>query len=70
MEKTLAMTFKNAEGGKKLLNVINPKEDLTKQEVDEAMAKIVEADVFTTSGGDLVEAVEARIVTRGVEELV
>ena len=34
------------------------------------MAKIVEANVFTTSGGDLIEAVEARIVTRGVEELV
>ena len=70
MEKTLEMIFKNAEGGKKLLNVVNPKEDLTKQEAEDAMAKIVEANVFTTSGGDLVEAVDSRLVTRGVEELV
>lgn len=70
MEKTLEMIFKNEEGGKKLLNVVNPKEDLTKQEVEEAMAKIVEANVFTTPGGDLVEAVDTRLITRGVEELV
>ncbi len=70
MEKTLQLTFKNAEGGKKLLNIVSPKEGLTKQEADEAMAKIVEANVFTTTGGDLVEAVETKLVSREVEELV
>ncbi len=70
MEKTLQLTFKNAEGGKKLLNIVGPKEDLTKQEADDAMAKIIEANVFTTTGGDLVEAVNAKLVNREVEELV
>ena len=69
MEKTLQLNFKNAEGGKKQLTVVNPKAGLTKQEADDAMAKIVEANVFTTSGGDLVEAVSAKIVSREVEEL-
>ena len=69
MEKTLQLNFKNAEGGKKQLNVVNPKEGLTKQEADDAMAKIVAANVFTTTGGDIVEAVDAKIVCREVEEL-
>ncbi len=70
MEKTLQLNFKNAEGGKKQLNVVNPKEGLTKQEADDAMAKIAAANVFTTTGGDIVEAVDAKIVCREVEELV
>ena len=49
MEKTLQLNFKNAEGGKKQLNVVNPKEGLTKQEADEAMAKIVAANVLKGS---------------------
>ncbi|WP_418853200.1 DUF2922 domain-containing protein [Phascolarctobacterium succinatutens] len=47
----------------------NPKENLTKAETDEAMQKIVAANVFNTVGGDLVQAVEARVVNRNVQVL-
>ncbi len=69
MEKTLQLIFKDAEGTKKTITLSNPKEGLTKAEVDDAMAKIVAAGIFATSGGDITEAVEARLVSRQVEAL-
>ena len=69
MEKTLELVFKNEQGGKKVISIAGYKEALTKQEAEEAMQAIIDADVFETGGGALVEAVEARVVTRGVEAL-
>ena len=46
-----------------------PKKNLTKAETDAAMQKIVAANVFNTIGGDLVQAVEARVVNRNVQVL-
>ena len=69
MEKSLQLVFKNASGSTKLITISNPKDDLTKAQTDEAMQKIVAANVFNTLGGDLVQAVEARVVNRNVEVL-
>ena len=69
MEKSLQLVFKNASGNTKLITISNPKENLTKAETDEAMQKIVAANVFNTVGGDLVQAVEARVVNRNVQVL-
>ena len=69
MEKSLQLVFKNASGNTKLITISNPKENLTKAETDEAMQKIVAANVFNTVGGDLVQAVEARVVNRSVQVL-
>ena len=69
MEKSLQLVFKNASGNTKLITISNPKDDLTKAETDEAMQKIVAANVFNTVGGDLVQAVEARVVNRNVQVL-
>lgn len=69
MEKTLQLIFKDAQGTKKTISLSNPKEGLTKAEADEAMDKIVAAGVFTTTNGDITEAVEARLVSRQVEAL-
>ena len=69
MEKTLQLVFKNAAGTTKIITISNPKENLTKAETDEAMQKIVAANVFNTRGGDLVQAVEARVVNRNVQVL-
>ena len=46
-----------------------PQENLSKAETDAAMQKIVAANVFNTIGGDLVQAVEARVVNRNVQVL-
>ena len=69
MEKSLQLVFKNASGNTKLITISNPKDDLTKAQTDEAMQKIIAANVFKTVGGDLVQAVEARVVNRNVEVL-
>ena len=69
MEKTLQLVFKNAAGSSKIITISNPKENLTKSETDEAMQKIVAANVFNTIGGYLVQAVEARVVNRNVQIL-
>ena len=69
MEKSLQLVFKNASGTTKLITISNPKDDLTKAQTDEAMQKIIAANVFKTVGGDLVQAVEARVVNRNVEVL-
>ena len=59
----LDLVFKNAAGKKVVLNIEEPKPGVTKAEIDAAMQAIVENNVFTTTGGDLVEAVEGRIRT-------
>ena len=68
-EKSLQLVFKNAAGSSKIITISNPKENLTKAESDAAMQKIVAANVFNTVGGDLVQAVEARVVNRNVQVL-
>ena len=69
MEKSLQLVFKNASGNTKLITISNPKENLTKAQTDEAMQKIIAANVFKTVGGDLTQAVEARVVNRNVQVL-
>ena len=69
MEKSLQLVFKNAAGSSKIITISNPTENLTTAETDEAMQKIVAANVFNTLGGDLVQAVEARVVNRNVQIL-
>ncbi len=69
MEKSLQLVFKNAAGNTKLITISNPKDDLTKAQTDEAMQKIIAANVFKTVGGDLTQAVEARVVNRNVQVL-
>jgi len=59
----LDLVFKNAAGKKTTLNIEEPKAGVTKAEIDAAMAVVVNNNVFTTSGGDIVEAVEGRIRT-------
>ena len=60
--------FKNAIGKKVTLNIEEPKPGVTKAEIDAAMQTVVENNVFNSTGGDLVEAVEGclRTVTRDV----
>ena len=69
MEKSLQLVFKNAAGSTKIITISNPKENLTKAQTDEAMQKIIAANVFKTVGGDLTQAVEARVVNRNVQVL-
>ena len=60
MEKILELVFKNEDGDTKVVTVVDPREDVTAEEANEAMEIILAADVIETSGGKLTEIVEAR----------
>jgi len=61
------LVFKNAIGKKVILNVEEPKKNISKAEIDAAMKTIVDNNVFDTTGGDLVEAVGGRLRTTTLE---
>ena len=69
MEKSLQLVFKNAAGSTKNITLSNPKENHSKSETDAAKQKKDADNVFNTIGGDLVQAVEARVVNRNVQVL-
>ena len=59
----LDLIFRNAAGKKVTLNIEEPKNGITKAEIDAAMQVVVENNIFNTSGGNIVEAVEGRLRT-------
>lgn len=69
MEKTLELYFKNEEGKTVTIIVKAPNQSLDLVTVNAAQEKIIEANCFSTSGGDLVEAVGASYIVKDVEPL-
>jgi len=70
MTKTLEMVFGNAGGKETVLRLADPKDGLTLAEVNAVMQNIVQANIFQTNSGDLVQAVSARISSKDTVELV
>ena len=66
----LDLIFKNAAGKKVILNIEEPKAGIAKAEIDAAMAVVVNNNIFNTSGGDIVEAVEGRLRTITLDPVV
>ncbi|ACA60168.1 DUF2922 domain-containing protein [Candidatus Desulforudis audaxviator] len=66
--RTLELRFANEAGRTVTIRVAEPRENLTAAEIEAAMNAIVDADVFISAGGDLVEPVGARLVAREVTE--
>ncbi|AXF57594.1 DUF2922 domain-containing protein [Salicibibacter kimchii] len=69
MTVDLQMRFRNEEGRMSTISVNNPAEDIASSEVEEVMDQILDHNVFFTSGGLLVEKVDARLVSRSVEQM-
>lgn len=69
MTKNLELIFLNEAGAKVTLRVADPKENLQAAQVKTAMEQIISSNVFTSSGGDLVSALGARVVNRDVVEM-
>ncbi len=59
----LRLTFQNAEGRRSSLSIRNPVENPSPEDVGGLMEDIINNDVFQTTGGSLVEKVEAVVVT-------
>jgi len=69
MNKTLQMIFVNEMGRNVTLSVVDPRDDVTAEQVSTVMADILARNAFTSTGGRLVSAAEARVVSRGVEQI-
>lgn len=61
--KKLVMIFKNSADKKVTISIEDPKDDLTEEQIKNAMDTIVAKNVFKKNDYALVEAVEAQIVT-------
>lgn len=68
MEQTLSLVFKNAAGRTTTLSLAAPRADLTDAQVAQVMQTIIAKNIFAGTGGDLVQAVTARLVSREVRE--
>ena len=61
MVQTLEMVFRNESGKEVVINMLEPKDNLTLTEVSTVMQDIISKNIFSTASGDLVQVVEARI---------
>lgn len=67
--QTLRMAFLKQGGRNVTLSLDNPRNDLTAAEVQTAMDLIIARNIFTSSGGDLVSKVNARVIDTTTTEL-
>lgn len=67
-ELSLVMTFKNQDDKDSVITLKQVREDITEAEIEEAMDLIISANVFSSTGGDLVSKVKAQVVSKTVDE--
>ena len=67
--KTLELRFINEEGRTIMLGVPSPVEPIDPVLVSQVMDEIIEANVFTSTGGNYIGKMSARVVERTVEEV-
>lgn len=70
MDKSLELIFKNQAGKNARMSMQDPKDDLTADQVQSLMDSILEKNIFETTGGNLVEAVGARLIQKEVIDLI
>lgn len=70
MEKTrLEMDFLDEDGKRFRISLNDPKEDLDRVQIENAMNSVIEHNIFDSNDGDLVALDAARIVTTTSEEI-
>ena len=67
--QTLRMAFLSQTGRNVTMSLDNPRNDLTAAEVQAAMDLIIARNIFTSTGGDLVSKVNARVIDTTTTEL-
>jgi hypothetical protein len=68
-QKILRLTFKDASGRSSSITLPQPREDLTSAEIEAAMDLVIARNIFTTSGGDLIEKYDIKIVDTTTNDL-
>ncbi|MEC1741779.1 DUF2922 domain-containing protein [Schinkia azotoformans] len=69
MSKKLELQFTNFEGKTATISIDDPIEPVEAAAVSAAMDAIIAANIFTSTGGDLVAKKGARVVERNVTEV-
>lgn len=69
MTKTLEMVFRNENGNTVTLAVPDPKDALTRAQVETVMQNIIAKNVFTSRGGELKQIADVRLRSRDVVAL-
>lgn len=67
--KTLELRFQNSESRLVTIRIPSPKEDLTSSEISDVMDTIIATPIFVGNAHELVHKVNARVVSRAVEEI-
>jgi len=67
--KTLRMVFRNQAGRNHTISLDSPRADVTGAEIETAMDMIIAANVFETSGGDLVSKQDIKIIDTTTDDL-
>ena len=68
VKKKLMMTFKTDEDKNVSISIDDPRENVTEQEIQNAMNIILNNDIFAPNGETLVSLVGAKIVETGTTE--
>ena len=69
MAKTLQMSFITAAGSKVSMNVPNPKDSITEEEVKTFMNLVKDKNIVETKGGDIIAIDSAKIVETSTTSL-
>ncbi len=69
IQKSLVMSFKNELEKKVNITVKDVKEDLDNTAVNDLMDLIVSKGIFETSGGSLVQKLDAEIITKEITDI-
>ena len=64
----LVMTFENEDAGKVNLSIVDPRGDISEEEIRQAMELVVEKDIFQPNQLSLVKPLYARIVNTETTE--
>lgn len=70
MTKTLQLQFGTATGKNVMLTVEEPKESLTRNEIEAGMEAIISSNVFQVDGAALTSIKGAKVVERNVSEII
>lgn len=69
MDRTLELRFRNEFGRTVAIRILNPREDLTAEDISGVMDVLMENNVFAGAVQMLEAKVDARIVSRAVETI-
>jgi len=67
--KTLRMVFKNQSGKNVTFSLGNPRDDVTATDIEAAMDLVINRNVFSSPGGDLVSKQDIRIIDSTTNDL-